>query len=86
MKLISVLSLSLSILASAIAAAETPTTILHAGQLLAVPGEAPLEKQSLVLRDGVIREIRDGHIGAKDLSSVEGEVVVMEELVEVLQV
>ena len=36
------------------------TTIIHAGTLLAVPGESPASEQSLVIRDGRIVEIRDG--------------------------
>ena len=43
------------------------TTIIHAGTLLAVPGEAPEEQQSIVVRNGRIVEIRRGFIGPEDL-------------------
>ncbi|MFQ5982075.1 MAG: amidohydrolase family protein, partial [Woeseiaceae bacterium] len=38
------------------------TTIIHAGTLLAVPGEAPTIEQSIVVRKGRIEEIREGFI------------------------
>ncbi|MGI9344021.1 MAG: amidohydrolase family protein [Gammaproteobacteria bacterium] len=44
------------------------TTIVHAGMLLAVPGEAPASQQSIVVRDGVVREIRAGFIAAAELA------------------
>jgi imidazolonepropionase-like amidohydrolase len=44
------------------------TTIIHAGTLLAVPGEAPQTEQSVIVRDGKIVEVRDGFVqpGAAD--------------------
>ncbi|HLF31623.1 MAG TPA: amidohydrolase family protein [Xanthomonadales bacterium] len=34
--------------------------IIHAGTLLAAPGTAPLTRQSVIVADGIIREVRDG--------------------------
>lgn len=36
--------------------------IIHAGTLLAIPGEAPETQQSIVVRNGVIESVRDGYI------------------------
>jgi imidazolonepropionase-like amidohydrolase len=38
------------------------TTIVHAGTLLAVPGEKTAARQSIVIEQGVVSEIRDGYI------------------------
>ncbi|SHF22817.1 Imidazolonepropionase [Microbulbifer donghaiensis] len=38
------------------------TTIIHAGELLAVPGEAPLKQQSIFIEDGVITDVRAGFV------------------------
>jgi imidazolonepropionase-like amidohydrolase len=53
------------------------TTIIHAGTLLAVPGDAPDAQQSIVVRDGRILEIRAGFIGPGDVEA-EGEVRVID--------
>lgn len=42
------------------AAAET--VVIHAGRLLATPGTAPLEKQTIIVRDGKIAELRPGFV------------------------
>ena len=38
------------------------TVIIHAGELLAVPGEPPLSKQTLVIQQGKVAEIRAGYL------------------------
>lgn len=38
--------------------------IVHAGTLLAEPGEAPTSEQSVIIRDGKVVEIRDGFVDA----------------------
>jgi imidazolonepropionase-like amidohydrolase len=38
------------------------TTIIHAGTLLAVPGERPTTRQSVIVRDGRIAEVRNGFL------------------------
>ena len=47
------------------AAAET--VVIHAGRLLAIPGETPLERQSIVVRDGRIERVVDGFVRHGDL-------------------
>lgn len=58
-------------------ATPTGTTIIHAGTLLAIPGKAPLKQQSLIVRDGVIVEIRGGYVAASDFAA-ESEVRVID--------
>jgi imidazolonepropionase-like amidohydrolase len=55
--------------------AESRTTIIHAGTLLTVPGEAPGKHQSLIVRDGRVESILDGFVGAE---SFEGAVDVID--------
>lgn len=43
-------------------------TIIHAGTLLAIPGQKPAETQSIIVEGDRIREIRDGYITASDIS------------------
>ena len=45
---------------------ELQTTIVHAGTLLAVPGEAPRTQQSVLIRDSRILDIRSGFVEAED--------------------
>ena len=42
------------------AAATAETTVIHAGQLLAVPGERPATNQTIVVRDGRVDRIVNG--------------------------
>jgi len=48
-------------LSSAQAQESAPLTVIHAGQLLAVPGEAPLAEQSIFVRDGRIESVESGY-------------------------
>ena len=41
------------------------TQIIYAGQLLQIPGEAPLNKQTLVVVDGIITSVKNGFISVK---------------------
>jgi len=41
---------------------ETQWLVLHAGSLLAVPGEPPLSEKTVVIRDGQIDRILDGYL------------------------
>jgi len=50
------------------------TQVIHAGELLAVPGEKPLTKQTLVIKDGKITAIKDGFI-ARDKIAKDAELV-----------
>ena len=69
-----VLLLATAMLPNQVLAADT--TIIHAKTLLAVPGQAPLSEQSIVIRDGIIVGIRAGYIGPDDLDEA-GEVEVI---------
>ncbi|WP_434927042.1 amidohydrolase family protein [Shewanella sp. HL-SH2] len=46
----------------ALASQAAEIQIIHAGQLLAVPGEKPLEQQSIIVRDGIIEEVKAGFV------------------------
>ncbi|WP_434950613.1 amidohydrolase family protein [Shewanella sp. HL-SH4] len=46
----------------ALASQAAEIQIIHAGQLLAVPGEKPLEQQSIIVRDGIITEVKAGFV------------------------
>ena len=61
-----VLLLAAAMLPNQVLAADV--TIIHAKTLLAVPGQAPLTEQSIIIRDGIITGIRAGYIGPEDLA------------------
>ena len=44
-------------------------TVVHAGTLLAVPGEAPRRNQSIIIRAGIVDEVRDGFVAPADLGA-----------------
>lgn len=44
-----------------------PVKIIHAGTLLAIPGQQPTSQQSIIVEEDRIREIRDGYITASDV-------------------
>lgn len=46
------------------AAAAAEWTVVHAGRLLAVPGQAPQAERSVIVRDGRIVEVRPGFVAA----------------------
>jgi imidazolonepropionase-like amidohydrolase len=67
-----------TLLSTSVAGAATEPArlvVVHAGSLLAVPGEAPRERQSLVVRDGSIVEVRDGFAGPGELGVPDAQVV-----------
>ncbi|MEO0365023.1 MAG: amidohydrolase family protein [Pseudomonadota bacterium] len=55
---------AVAVLISASAIAET--TIVHAGQLLAVPGEDVAAEQSIIIEDDAIMAVIDGYVSASD--------------------
>jgi imidazolonepropionase-like amidohydrolase len=65
-------SLILSIACTAAVQSEEPqpTTVIHAGTLLAVPGQAPKSKQSIVLQGKRIVSVLDGFV---DVSTLDGD-------------
>lgn len=63
---------SLSLVSFAIATVFSTTTladtkVIHAGELLAVPGKAPLKEQTVVIVDGKISDIKNGFVSAKSI-------------------
>ncbi len=49
-----------------VAPALADTTLIHAGELLAVPGEAPKRAQTIVVENGRIAEVRNGFADASE--------------------
>lgn len=47
-------------------AAQSPVTLLHAGWVLPVPGQAPLTGQTVVVQDGRVVAIRPGYLEANE--------------------
>ena len=62
--LVLIYALSLAVNAAVSMPAFADTTVIHAGQLLSVPGEKPLSKQTLVINNGVITEVTKGFVAA----------------------
>jgi len=62
-----VAALSGSAPAAAVALAPPPYSIVHAGQLLAVPGKQPLAHATLAIEKGSIKEVREGYVDAAAL-------------------
>ncbi|WP_394200473.1 amidohydrolase family protein [Shewanella waksmanii] len=46
------------------AALAAPITVIHAGELLAVPGKDSAKKQTLVIDNGVISQVKSGYVDA----------------------
>jgi len=57
--------LAATLLAQEVAAAEI--TVIHAGQLLAIPGTPPARRQSIIIEDDRIAQVVSGFIGRSDL-------------------
>jgi len=58
-------------------ATPTGTTIIHAGTLLAIPGESPASNRSIIVQNGLVVEIRDGLAEAAEFAA-SGEVRVVD--------
>ncbi len=56
----------------------SPTLVVWAGTLVAVPGQAPLQRQSIVIRDGMITRIVPGFLEASDLGGAQGKVTILD--------
>ena len=67
-----VLTLVLLVLCAPVAA---QTTLIHAGELLAVPGESPSSRQTIVIENDRIIEIRNGFV---DAAGFDGDVIVID--------
>jgi imidazolonepropionase-like amidohydrolase len=60
-------ALSAGTAANAAALAPPVFSIIHAGQLLAVPGKPPLSKATVAIERGAIKQIREGYVEAAAL-------------------
>jgi imidazolonepropionase-like amidohydrolase len=58
----------------------TEWTVVHAGRLLDVPGEAPRGRSSVIIRDGRVERIEAGFVDADALDLSEGDAVTMHDL------
>jgi len=54
------------VLVAAATTAEAGTTLIHAGELLAVPGRPPTINQTIIIEDGQIKEVRKGFVNASE--------------------
>ena len=52
--------------------AQTPAFVLHAGSLLAIPGEKPTSRQTILVSDGRILAIRSGFLSADEIGAGPG--------------
>ena len=43
-------------------------SVIHAGKLLAIPGEEPLKKQTVVVENGKIKEVHNGFVNPSEFS------------------
>ncbi|MEO0421455.1 MAG: hypothetical protein AAF184_03905, partial [Pseudomonadota bacterium] len=55
-------------------------TVVHAGQLLPVPGAEVLDTSSVVIRDGRVERVAPGYLTAADLPIAEGDAVTLHDL------
>ncbi|MEO1079412.1 MAG: amidohydrolase family protein [Pseudomonadota bacterium] len=63
--------LSAALTGFSLAPAHAATTLIHAGTLLAVPGQAPESEQTVVVTDGMIREVVAGYAAASSYDADE---------------
>ncbi|MDA1074298.1 MAG: amidohydrolase family protein [Proteobacteria bacterium] len=56
------------IFTSSLAWTAQTVTVIHAGWLLAIPGEAPVQRQTLVIRDNRITQIEAGYLPAESIA------------------
>jgi len=62
----------------AASSAAADTTLVHAGDLLAVPGEKTMSKKTVIVRDGAVVSLEDGYLDADDLGMSPGDVNVID--------
>lgn len=53
------------------------TTIIHAGTLLANPGSKAETNKSIIVKDGIIKDVKDGFINASDLKLSDSTVTII---------
>ncbi len=57
------------------AMAAAPVTLVHAGWILPVPGQAPLSEQTLVVQDGKVVALRPGYLPASEFPGSESRII-----------
>ncbi|MFM2043976.1 MAG: hypothetical protein RLY86_2552 [Pseudomonadota bacterium] len=57
------------------AAQAAETTLIHAGTVLAIPGERPKTEQTIIIRDGKVAEMRDGYTDPAAVGAADARVV-----------
>ncbi len=63
----SLAAMSAALMLSAAASTATiaaPVTVIHAGELLAVPGKSSAKEQTVVINNGVIEQVKSGYVDA----------------------
>ena len=65
MKSLSLVSLAVATAFSTATLADTQ--VIHAGELLTIPGKAPLKEQTVVIVDGKISDVKNGFVSAKSI-------------------
>ncbi|RMA64672.1 metal-dependent hydrolase family protein [Ulvibacter antarcticus] len=50
------------------------TTVIHAGTVLTIPGDKPKKNQSIIIKDGKIKEVRNGFLMATELGLASEEI------------
>lgn len=68
------------VLAAALPATAAEIALVHAGRLLAVPGEKVQTQRTIIIRDGMVAEIRRGFIDASDIGSAPDDTVTVHDL------
>ncbi|GLP96257.1 metal-dependent hydrolase family protein [Paraferrimonas sedimenticola] len=58
---------ALALMGASLSSGAIAKTLIHAGELLAVPGQQPLSQQSIVVDDGRITQVTAGYIDAASL-------------------
>lgn len=58
--------------------AAEPLTIIHAGELLAVPGQPVLQQQSILVKDGAILKVVAGFVNASAVQKADADVRVVD--------
>ncbi|HKJ18653.1 MAG TPA: amidohydrolase family protein [Xanthomonadales bacterium] len=48
-------------------ASASDVLVIHAGEVLAVPGEKPLKQQSIIIREGRIERVESGYVAAEEV-------------------
>jgi imidazolonepropionase-like amidohydrolase len=72
----SVTAALLGFISAAYAAETTPPSVIHVGELLQTPGKQPRSKATIVVENGLVREVRDGFLDPRALGLAEGTQVI----------